>query len=163
MKRVLGFMAGVFVGQWLAFSAVPSPAHIHLRALQAFNQHDYVAAMRLWSEAVSLPPDNATFHYMRGRALALLGLRVSAADAYQMSLLLGPPTALAKQATEALASLEPPAAAAAGQPREVVVPLEPGLGVWITPVVVNGAHRGRFLVDTLDADRRELHLRSIAD
>lgn len=32
--------------------------------------------------------------------------------------------------------------------RDTTVPLEPTLGVWLTRVVLNGAHAGRFLVDT---------------
>lgn len=34
------------------------------------------------------------------------------------------------------------------QPRATTVPLEPALGVWITRVVLDGVHTGRFLVDT---------------
>lgn len=146
MRRALAFVIGIFVGQWLAFGAAPSPAEIHRRAMAAYEQRDYVGAMRLWSQAASLQPDNATFHYMRGTALAHLGLRLSAADAYQTTLFLDPPKDLARQVLDAMASLNKPAAPA--QPADVVVPLEAGFGVWTTPVIVNGRHRGRFLVDT---------------
>jgi clan AA aspartic protease (TIGR02281 family) len=38
--------------------------------------------------------------------------------------------------------------ATGSQTRETTVPLEQALGVWITRVVLDGAHTGRFLVDT---------------
>ncbi|HEV8617097.1 MAG TPA: aspartyl protease family protein [Methylomirabilota bacterium] len=147
MRRVLMFIVGVFVGQWLVFGGAPSPADLHARAAHAFEQRDYVEAMRLWSHAVSLQPDNPSFHYYRGAALAGLGLRLSAADAYQTTLFLDPPRDVARQAIEGLARLNGPAPADAMR-LDVTVPLEPGLGVWITPVLVNETHTGRFLVDT---------------
>jgi predicted aspartyl protease len=142
------FVMGVFAGQWLVFGSVSSPADLHVKAQVAYEHRDYVEAMRLWSQAVSLQPDNAAFHYSRATALARLGLRLSAADAYQMSLLLDPPRDLARQAMEGLASLSPSPASAGAQSHNVTVPLESGLGVWIATVIVNGSHRGRFLVDT---------------
>ena len=148
MRRALTFVIGVFVGQWLVFGGAPSPADLHSRAVHAFQRKDYVEAMRLWSHAVSLQPDNPTFQYFRGAALANLGLRLSAADAYQVTLFLDPPRDVARQALEGLARLNAPAVAGDPLRLEVTVPLEPGLGVWITPVLVNGTHTGRFLVDT---------------
>jgi clan AA aspartic protease (TIGR02281 family) len=148
MKRALIFVMGVFAGQWLVFGSLSSPAELHLKAQVAYEHRDYVEAMRLWSQAVSLQPDNAAFHYSRATALARLGLRLSAADAYQTSLLLDPPRELARQALEGLASLSRSAASAGSPPQDVTVPLESGLGVWIATVIVNGSHRGRFLVDT---------------
>jgi clan AA aspartic protease (TIGR02281 family) len=143
MRRMLGFLAGVFVGQWLVFGAGASPAELHTRASSAWDHRDYVEALRLWSQAVGLQPANAELHYLRGRALAHLGLKASAADAYQTALLLEPQAPTAREAMAGLASLQSPAANA----DEVVVPLEPGLGVWMVPAIVNG-HRGRFLLDT---------------
>jgi clan AA aspartic protease (TIGR02281 family) len=148
VKRALIFVMGVFAGQWLVFGSLSSPAELHLKAQVAYEHRDYVEAMRLWSQAVSLQPDNAAFHYSRATALARLGLRLSAADAYQTSLLLDPPRELARQALEGLASLSPSPASAGAPPQDVTVPLESGLGVWITTVIINGSHRGRFLVDT---------------
>jgi len=142
MRRVLGFLAGVLVGQWLVFGSALSPADLHIRASTAWKHGDYPEAMRLWSQAVSLQPGNAELQYLRGRALAALGLRASAADAFQVTLLLEPQSTLAREALDGLASLHH--ATADGQ---IVVGLESGLGVWIVPVSVNG-HRGRFLLDT---------------
>jgi aspartyl protease family protein len=92
---------------------------------------------------VSLQPGNAELHYLRGRALAALGLRASAADAFQVTLLLDPQSTVARQAMNGLARLQPESAGVG----EVLVPLESGLGVWIVPALVNG-RRGRFLLDT---------------
>jgi clan AA aspartic protease (TIGR02281 family) len=142
MRRVLGFLAGVLVGQWLVFGGTFSPADLHIRATIAWEHRDYPEALRLWSQAVSLQPGNAELHYLRGRALAALGLRASAADAFQVTLLLDPTSSIASEARDGLAKLQP-----AGGDGQVVVPLEPGLGVWMVTAVING-QRGRFLLDT---------------
>ena len=144
MRRVFGFLAGVVVGQWLVFGSALSPAEVHTRAAAAYERHDYVEALRLWSHAVTLQPAEARFHYLRGQALAHLGLRTSAADAFQVSLLLEPSADIAKAAMAGLAGLAP----TTPPERDVLVPLESGLGVWIVPVVINGLHHGRFLLDT---------------
>src|SRR6267143_5061031 len=103
MHRILGFLAGVLVGQWLVFGGALSPADLHIRASAAWKQRDYPEALRLWSQAVSLQPGNAELHYLRGRALAALGLRASAADAFQVTLLLEPRSTLAREAMDGLA------------------------------------------------------------
>jgi predicted aspartyl protease len=144
MRRVFGFLAGVIVGQWLVFGSALSPADVHTRAAAAYERRDYVEALRLWSQAVSLQPAEARFHYLRGQALASLGLRNSAADAFQVSLLLEPTADVARDAIAGLAGLAP----APTPDADVLVALEPGLGVWIVPVVINGVHHGRFLLDT---------------
>jgi clan AA aspartic protease (TIGR02281 family) len=144
MRRTFGFLAGVIVGQWLVFGGALSPADVHSRAAAAYERRDYVEALRLWSHAVSLQPAEARFHYLRGQALAHLGLRTSAADAFQVSLLLEPTADVARDAIAGLAGLTPAATAEA----DVLIALEPGLGVWIVPVVINGVHAGRFLLDT---------------
>jgi len=142
MRRVLGFLAGVLVGQWLVFGGALSPADLQIRAATAWEHRDYPEALRLWSQAVSLQPGNAELHYLRGRALAALGLRASAADAFQVTLLLEPRSTLAREAMDGLAGLAPTAGDG-----DTLVPLESGFGVWIVPAVING-QRGRFLLDT---------------
>lgn len=144
MRRVFGFLAGVIVGQWLVFGSVLSPADLHTRAVAAYERRDYVEALRLWSHAVSLQPAEARFHYLRGQVLAHLGLRTSAADAFQVSLMLEPTADVASAAIAGLAGLTP----ASPPDGDVVVAMEAGMGVWIVPVVVNGVHQGRFLLDT---------------
>lgn len=91
-------------------------------------------------------PHNAAFHYSRGTALARLGERQSAADAYQLALLLDPPPDIARLVREGLSQLRVPARP--GRASETHVPVESSRGVWITMVTINGTHEGRFLVDT---------------
>lgn len=144
MRRIFGFLAGVVVGQWLVFGSTLSPADLHSRAAAAYDRRDYVEALRLWSQAVSLQPAEARFHYLRGQALANLGMRTSAADAFQVSLLLEPSSDVARDAIAGLAGL----ASVTAPDGDVLVGLEPGVGVWIVPIVINGVHQGRFLLDT---------------
>src|SRR5258705_2489157 len=96
MRRVLTFVLGVIIGQWLVFGAQASPADYHLRAQRAMRAHDYLEAMQLWSQAATLQPAEPSFHYYRGVALARLGLKLSAIDCFQMALLLEPAPQLAR-------------------------------------------------------------------
>jgi len=144
VRRILTFVLGVVIGQWLAFSSV-SPADYRARAERAMQDRDYVEALRLWSQAGTLQPADPQVHYLRGTALAQLGLRLSALDAFQTALQLEPSPGLARRVRDDIARLDrPPAAEGVG----TTVPLEPGLGVWTTQVVLNDNVRGRFLVDT---------------
>jgi aspartyl protease family protein len=145
MRRALTFVLGVIIGQWLVFGAVASPAEYHLGAQRAWRAGDYVEAMHLWSQASALQPAEPSFHYHRGAALVRLGLKVSAIDAFQMALLLDPAPPLAALVLQEIARMNQPGVVSA---QETTVPLEHGLGVWITRVVLNGARTGRFLVDT---------------
>ncbi len=144
MRRVLVFVAGVLTGQWLAFGSAGSPAEVHREARAAWERRDYVGAMHLWSRAAAIEPSNPAFHYWRGSALARLGLRLSASDAYQVALMLGLPPDMTRRALDELHRLDHPATPAP----ETTVPLEPTLGVWVARVVLNDGHEARFLVDT---------------
>ena len=144
MRRVLTFVLGVVIGQWLVFGAVASPADYHIRAQRAWQARDYLEAMQLWSQAAALQPADPTFHYYRGTALARLGLKLSAIDAFQMALLLEPPPQLARLVLQEMARLNQ----AGVTVQETTVPLEHGLGVWIARVILNDSRTGRFLVDT---------------
>ena len=145
MKRVLTFVLGVIIGQWLVFGAAASPADYHIRAQRALQARDYLEAMQLWSQAAALQPSEPLFHYYRGVALGRLGLKLSAVDAFQMALLLEPTPQLAKLILQEIGRINEPRLPAV---HETTVPLEHGLGVWITRVVLNGSRTGRFLVDT---------------
>jgi clan AA aspartic protease (TIGR02281 family) len=144
VRLLLTFGLGVVIGQWLMFGSAVSPAEYHVRAQRAWQGHDYLEAMHLWSQAVALQPAEPTFHYLRGTALARLGLRLSALDAFQNALLLEPAPPLAGRILAEIARVTEATPAAP----ETTVPLEHGLGVWITQVVLNGQRTGRFLVDT---------------
>lgn len=146
MRRAVGFLVGVLVGQWLAFTALSSPADFHTLGMRAWERRDYMEAVRVWSQAVAVRPDDPLFHYLRGTALSRLGFFHSAADAYRLSLGLMPPPEIARLASQELSRLRH------GSPAEgetqSTVPVEPGNGVWTAPVVINGSYRGRFLLDT---------------
>ena len=144
MRRLLTFVLGVIIGQWLVFGAIASPADYHIRAQRAWQARDYLEAMQLWSQAAALQPADPTFHYYRGTALARLGLKLSAIDAFQMALLLEPPPQLARLVLQEMARLNQGGVTV----EETTVPLEHGLGVWIARVMLNDSRTGRFLVDT---------------
>jgi clan AA aspartic protease (TIGR02281 family) len=146
MRRILTLAVGVILGQWLAYGSVQSPAQFDTLAMHAFSRHDYVEAARLWTHAVSLQPDNAIFHYLRGTALARLGQRQSASDAYQLALMLEPSADIARLVRQGLAELRRPATSA--RARETDVSVEPSRGVWVAMATINGTHEGRFLIDT---------------
>jgi predicted aspartyl protease len=139
-------MLGIVIGQWLASGAGVSPADYHARAERAWRGQDYVEALQLWSHAAALQPADPNTHYLRGTALAQLGLTMSALDAFQMALLLEPPPALTRRVAAEIARLTRGSDPAGAQ--ETTVPLEHGLGVWTARVVLNDRHAGRFLVDT---------------
>jgi clan AA aspartic protease (TIGR02281 family) len=144
MRPWLSLALGALIGQWLAFSGTTSPADVHALGMLALERQDYVEAARIWTRAVSLQPDNPTFHYLRGTALARLGDAASAVDAFRQALLLEPSAGVARLASQGLAQLtrgDEPAA-------DVTIPLEAARGVWIAQVTLNGGPTGRFLVDT---------------
>jgi clan AA aspartic protease (TIGR02281 family) len=145
MHRWATLAVGTIIGQWLAFGGAPSPAAVHDLGMTAFAQHDYAQALRHWSHAVALQPDNPSFHYLRARALAHLGQPHSAADAYRLALLLDPTADVSRLAQQGLAELRTERNA---PDAETVVSLEPDRGVWVVPVTINGKHRARFLLDT---------------
>lgn len=145
MRRWLILCVGIVIGQWLGFSSLDSPADVHRQARAAWARADFDEAARQWSRAVSLQPHNAYFNYMRASALARLGHHHAAADALQITLLLQPDEPLARQIRDDLSTLTRPVAPPGA---ESVIPLESSRGVWVAPVIVNGRHHGRFLVDT---------------
>ncbi len=145
VRHLLAVALGVLIGQWLAFGVLPSPAGLYSLGLAATERHDDAEALRIWSRAVSLHPDNASFHYRRAEALAALGHRQSAAEAYRLALRLDPPRPLAGLVRDGLQRLDATTRAGAF---ETVVPLEEARGVWIVAVLLNGARPARFLVDT---------------
>jgi hypothetical protein len=146
MRRALTLALGVLIGQWLAFATVPAPSDFYRLGVAAWDRQEYAEALRLWSQGITLQPDNALLHYRRATALERLGQRHSAADAYRLTLLLGPPASIAHLVQEDLQRLETESFALSDTETAVVV--EPARGVWVAPVVVNGTREARFLVDT---------------
>src|SRR5262249_4094322 len=146
MRRCLTLVVGILIGQWLAFGAHPSPADLHTVGLAAWQRGDYPEALRLWSHGTALQPGDAVLHFWRASALARLGQRHAAADAFRLALVLDPPGSVAALARRELASLD--AAATESTEGETAVPVEPSRGVRPTSVVVNGDRPARFLVHT---------------
>jgi predicted aspartyl protease len=146
VRQLLAATLGVLIGQWLAFGAAPSPAGLYALGMSAAARHDDAEALRIWSRAASLHPDNAAFHYRRGEALAGLGHRQSAAEAYGLALRLTPPPSIERLAREGLERLE--AVVTSTDALETVVALEDARGVWIVPVLLNDSRPARFLLDT---------------
>ena len=124
---MLTFVLGIAIGQGLAFSGAVSPADFHVRAQRAWQGHDDREALQFWNHAVALQPTDPNVHYLRGTALARLGLRLSALDAFQMALLLDPSPALARRVQADIAELNQLGGSAGA--RETTVPLERSLGV----------------------------------
>jgi clan AA aspartic protease (TIGR02281 family) len=146
MRRCLILFVGIFIGQWLAFGAIESPATVNRMARDAWMRGEWGEAARHWSRASSLQPDNAYFNYMRAVALARLGHRQAAGEALELALLLQPGEPLEHQIRTELATLSFVAEVEEGT--QTSVPLEHSRGVWTVAVMLNGRHAGRFLVDT---------------
>jgi clan AA aspartic protease (TIGR02281 family) len=146
VQRCLTLVLGVLIGQWLAFGAAMSPADLHAVGMAAWDRRDYAEALRVWSHAATMQPDNPIMHFRRATALAELGQQHAAADAFRLALILEPPPAVAELARSALSRLEAPVAAIEGGDTTVMV--EPSRGVWVASVVLNGERKARFLVDT---------------
>jgi clan AA aspartic protease (TIGR02281 family) len=146
VRRALTLVLGVLIGQWLAFGAPTSPADLHAVGMAAWDKRDYAEALRVWSHAVTLQPDNAILHFRRATALAELGQRHAAADAFRLALIFEPPPSVAHLAIQALSRLETPERPA--DEADTTVDVEPSRGVWVVAVVLNGERRARFLVDT---------------
>ena len=146
MRRALTLVLGVLIGQWLAFGAPTSPADLHAVGMAAWDRRDFAEALRVWSHAATLQPDNAIMHFRRATALAELGQRHAAADAFRLALIFEPPASVAHMAVQALSRLETPERTAGEA--ATTVDVEPSRGVWVVSVVLNGEQRARFLVDT---------------
>lgn len=146
MRHCLTLVLGVLIGQWLAFGSAESPADLHALGMAAWERRDFPEALRIWSHAATLQPDNPILHFRRATALAELGQRHAAADAFRLALVFEPPTSVANLALQALTKLEAPVGAVEGG--DTTVAIEPARGVWVVSVVLNGDRNGRFLVDT---------------
>jgi clan AA aspartic protease (TIGR02281 family) len=146
MRHALVLVLGVLIGQWLAFGAPTSPADLHAVGMAAWERRDFAEALRVWSHAVTLHPDSAILHFRRATALAELGHRHAAADAFRLALIFEPPASIARLAIQALSRLETPEPAASEA--QTTVDVEPSRGVWVVLAVLNGERRARFLVDT---------------
>jgi clan AA aspartic protease (TIGR02281 family) len=133
----------------------------------AYARGEYATAERLFRQAVAAAPDEPEVHYNHGVALTHLHRWTEAAAAYDKTLALRPPAALAAVARQGLRSVEPltrprmsaPAsdgvAAPPPRPKPLRVELPPDSvrvrrhgGNWLVEVALNDMRQSTFLVDT---------------
>ena len=128
----------------------------------AYSRGDYVAAERLFDQAVAQAPRDPLLHYHRGVTLMRLARWREASAAFETVLRLDPPADLAAPAQQGIRSLAPllrePAPRNARSEanlvsltalgRKTLVTLRRARGNWIADVNLNGSRTARFIVDT---------------
>ncbi len=117
----------------------------------AYSRGDYVAAERLFDQAVAQAPRDPLLHYHRGVTLMRLSRWREASAAFETVLRLNPPADLVATAQQGIRSLapllrEPALRNARGE--ETLVALHRARGNWIAEVRLNDSRTARFVVDT---------------
>jgi len=117
----------------------------------AYSRGDYIAAERLFDQAVAQAPRDPLLHYHRGVTLMRLSRWREASAAFETVLRLDPPADLAAPAQQGIRSLAPllrePTPRNA-RSEETVITLRRARGNWIADVNLNGSRTARFIVDT---------------
>lgn len=117
----------------------------------AYARGDYTAAERLFTQALAQAPNEPLLHYQRGVALMRLSRWQEASAAFETTLRLNPPLAMAAAAKEGIRSLAPLVRAPAAKTRkgdDVWITLRRLGGGWMAAVRLNDSHTANFLVDT---------------
>lgn len=117
----------------------------------AYSRGDYVAAERLFDQAVAQAPRDPLLHYHRGVTLMRLARWREASAAFETVLRLDPPADLAAPAQQGIRSLAPllrEPAPRNTRSEETLVTLRRARGNWIADVNLNGSRTARFIVDT---------------
>jgi len=117
----------------------------------AYSRGDYVAAERLFNQALTQAPRDPLLHYHRGVTLMRLSRWREASAAFDHVLRLNPPADLAATAQQGIRSLAPllrEAAPRSVRGEETVVSLHRARGNWIAEVRLNDSRTARFVVDT---------------
>lgn len=117
----------------------------------AYSRGDYVAAERLFDQAVAQAPRDPLLHYHRGVTLMRLSRWRDASAAFETVLRLNPPAdlaATAQQGIRALAPLLREASPRNARGEETLVTLRRASGNWIAEVRLNDSRTARFVVDT---------------
>jgi clan AA aspartic protease (TIGR02281 family) len=117
----------------------------------AYSRRDYVAAERLFNQALTQAPRDPLLHYHRGVTLMRLSRWREASAAFEAVLRLDPPADLAATAQQGIRSLAPllrEAAPRSARGEETLVTLHRARGNWIADVRLNGSRTARFVVDT---------------
>lgn len=117
----------------------------------AYSRGDYVAAERLFNQAVARSPLDPLLHYHRGVTLMRLTRWREASAAFEAVLRLNPPADLAATASQGIRSLAPllrEAAPRSPRAEETKVSLRRARGNWLAEVRLNDTRTARFVVDT---------------
>jgi aspartyl protease family protein len=142
---------GQIVGFILATGVGAASSDLDNAGKAAYSREDYVAAERLFSQAVARAPGDPLLHYHRGVTLMRLARWREASAAFEAVLRLNPPADLAATAQQGIRSLAPllrEAAPRSVRGEETLVPLRHARGNWFAEVRLNDTRTARFVVDT---------------
>jgi clan AA aspartic protease (TIGR02281 family) len=149
IARVLPILASLPLVLLATIGAIGSDLNEEGKA--AYARGDYVAADRLFSQALARAPRDPLLHYHRGVTLMRLSRWKEAAAAFEAALRLQPSSEIAALARQGLASVTPlisePVASHARQDETSVRVRRVG-GNWFAEVRINDTRKARFLVDT---------------
>jgi len=142
---------GPLLGLIVAAGAAAATSDLNNAGKAAYARGDYVAAERLFNQALAQAPRDSLLHYHRGVTLMRLSRWREASAAFETVLRLNPPVDLADAAQQGIRSLapllrEPGPRSARGE--ETVVTLNRARGNWIAEVRLNDSRTARFVVDT---------------
>lgn len=134
-----------------ATSAGAAVSDLNEAGKAAYSSGDYVAAERLFNQAVAQAPRDPLLQYHRGVTLMRLSRWREASAAFEAVLRLNPPADLAATTQQGIRSLapllrEPVPRNARGE--ETLVTLHRARGNWIAEVRLNDSRTARFVVDT---------------
>jgi clan AA aspartic protease (TIGR02281 family) len=142
---------GPLLGLIVATGAAGGGSDLNAAGKAAYAREDYVAAERLFNQALARAPQDSLLHYHRGVTLMRLSRWRDASAAFETVLRLNPPADLADAAQQGIRSLAPllrePSPRIA-RDEETLVPLHHARGNWIAEVRLNDSRTARFVVDT---------------
>jgi aspartyl protease family protein len=142
---------GQLVALILAASVGAAASDLNDPGKAAYSRGDYIAAERLFNQAVARAPRDPLLHYHRGVTLMRLSRWREASAAFETVLRLNPPADLAATAHQGIRSLAPLLRGASprnARGEETLVNLRRAGGSWIAEVQLNGSRTARFVVDT---------------
>jgi clan AA aspartic protease (TIGR02281 family) len=142
---------GPLLGLMLATGTGAAVSDLNEAGIAAYSRGDYVAAERLFNQAVAQAPQDPLLHYHRGVTLMRLYKWREAAAAFETVLRLNPPADIAANAQQGIRTLAPLVRGPAprnARGEETLVTLHRGRGTWIAEVRLNDSRTARFVVDT---------------
>jgi clan AA aspartic protease (TIGR02281 family) len=166
MRRAAFGVLPLIVLAILAMPALADVSKLNEVGKAAYERGDLAAAERLFREAIRATPHEPLLHYHLAVVLTRLGQWKGAKEAYERTLALAPPSALAAAARDGLRTVTPLARSPSGVPaapdsdpgsrravwrRELPSDTVKATRIgnnWYVDVVVNEGRPARFLVDT---------------